>query len=92
MPQCERDDGQRKHETRRHEFFGLHPAQREHDQQSHEQDVRDVRLKDDAQRTKGENYGEADGHVERDVALGFVISNHAADEQQHDVNPENCVR
>ena len=92
MPQCQRHDGEREHEAGGHEFFGLHPAHRKDNEQRHEDEVGDVRLENNSQGAQRKDDGETDRHVERDVAFGFVITDHAADEEQHDVDPKYGVR
>ena len=51
----------------------------------------EILFEDNSGGTKAQGDGENDGHYQGHGAFGFEIANQTANDQQHDVDPENLV-
>jgi hypothetical protein len=89
VPQRQSENGHHQHQTCGHEFFGLHQAHGEHNQQSRQENVCHIRLKYYAGSAKAKSGGERDGHDQRNFAFRFEKTYQHAKLEQEDVNPED---
>lgn len=86
----QRQKGEDQHHTGGHDFAGAGKPDAEHDDEQAHEDIghdggRDVKG------AEGEDNGGGEGSVERDLAFGFQVPGHAADDQEADVNPQHGI-
>ena len=89
--QGQREDGQDDHHAVRHHLFGFHKTHAEENQQE-KKDPNVMSERQDVEREKAEDRAERDGSDQRGFAAGFDETHHAADDHQHDINPEHSLR
>jgi hypothetical protein len=85
--------GQDRHQAIGHEFprFGQTNREKHQQENQHEsrKDLGEMRLKDGIRVAEDQNAREAGRHDEGDFAAGLEIADKAAQEEEHDVNPQN---
>lgn len=92
MAERESQNGDHEHEACRHEFFCFGEAHSEYDEKRGKEGVRKPFQCNYSSSAKAEGGGERGGHDEGNGTFGFNETDYAADDEQHDVNPQNFFR